>query len=123
MEESEDRFHAFWAHDRESEKLAFEQTIDFIVARLSRYPGAHVYHYASYEQTALKRLAMYHATREREVDNLLRTDRLVALYKVVSEAIRTSEPRYSIKNMEAFYLPGGRQGERSEERRVGKEGG
>src|SRR3546814_15408316 len=28
MEESEDRFHAFWAHDRESEKLAFEQTID-----------------------------------------------------------------------------------------------
>ncbi|MBA4751841.1 MAG: TM0106 family RecB-like putative nuclease [Sphingopyxis sp.] len=111
MEESEDRFRAFWAHDRESEKLAFEQTIDFIVARLSRYPGAHVYHYASYEQTALKRLAMYHATREREVDNLLRTDRLVDLYKVVSEAIRTSEPRYSIKNMEAFYLPGGRQGE------------
>src|SRR3546814_1028248 len=85
MEESEDRFHAFWAHDRESEKLAFEQTIDFIVARLSRYPGAHVYHYASYAQTALKRLAMYHATRERDVDNLLRTDRLVALSKSTEE--------------------------------------
>jgi uncharacterized protein len=53
---------------------------------------------------------MYHGTREQEVDDLLRGDRLVDLYKVVVEAIRTSEPRYSIKNMEAFYLPGGRQG-------------
>lgn len=106
----EDRFHSFWAHDRESEKVAFEQTVDFMTARLAKYPAAHIYHYASYEETALKRLAMYHGTREREVDDLLRGDRLVDLYKVVAEAIRTSEPRYSIKNMEAFYLRGGRQG-------------
>jgi len=108
--DGEDRFHAFWAHDRESEKIAFEQAIDFMTARLARHPQAHIYHYASYEETALKRLAMYHGTREREVDDLLRGDRLVDLYKVVAESIRTSEPRYSIKNMEAFYLPGGRQG-------------
>jgi len=36
-----------------------------------QHPGAHVYHYASYEETALKRLASWHATREVEVDNLL----------------------------------------------------
>jgi predicted RecB family nuclease len=110
LDQDEDRFHAFWAHDRESEKIAFEQTIDFMTARLARHPGAHIYHYASYEETALKRLAMYHGSREQEVDDLLRGDRLVDLYKVVTEALRTSEPRYSIKNMEAFYLPGGRQG-------------
>ncbi|GAA0308848.1 TM0106 family RecB-like putative nuclease [Sphingomonas oligophenolica] len=111
MDGGEDRFHAFWAHDRAAEKVAFEQTVDFMTARLARRPSAHIYHYASYEQTALKKLAMYHGTREREVDDLLRGDRLVDLYKVVAEAIRTSEPRYSIKNMEAFYLPGGRRGE------------
>ncbi|HUD92891.1 TM0106 family RecB-like putative nuclease [Sphingobium sp.] len=110
LDQGEDRFHVFWAHDRESEKIAFEQAIDFMTARLARHPLAHIYHYASYEETALKRLAMYHGTREQEVDDLLRGDRLVDLYKVVAEAIRTSEPRYSIKNMEAFYLPGGRHG-------------
>ena len=110
LDEGKDRFHEFWAHDRENEKVAFERTIDFMTARLSRHPRAHIYHYASYEETALKRLAMYHGTREQEVDDLLRGDRLVDLYKVVNESIRTSEPRYSIKNMEAFYLPGGRQG-------------
>lgn len=107
----EDRFTAFWAHDRDAEKAAFEAFMDFVTDRIARHPQAHVYHYASYEETALKRLAMYHGTREREVDDLLRGDRLVDLYKVVAESMRTSEPRYSIKNMEAFYLPGGRQGE------------
>ncbi len=110
-EAGKDRFHAFWAHDRNAEKVAFEQFMDFVTDRIASHPQAHVYHYASYEETALKRLAMYHGTREKEVDDLLRGDRLVDLYKVVAESIRTSEPRYSIKNMEAFYLPGGRQGE------------
>lgn len=105
-----DRFHEFWAHDREAEKAAFEQAVDFMTDCLAKHPGAHIYHYAAYEQSALKRLAMYHGTRETEVDDLLRGDRLVDLYKVVAEGIRTSEPRYSIKNMEAFYLPGGREG-------------
>ena len=105
------QFHAFWAHDRQAEKLAFEATMDFIAQRLARFPEAHVDHYASYEESALKRLAMLHGTRESQVDDLLRGDKLVDLYKVVSEAIRTSEPRYSIKNMEAFYLEEGRTGE------------
>lgn len=106
-----DCFHEYWSHDRDGEKVAFERAVDFMTDRLSRHPEAHIYHYASYEETALKKLAMYHGTRETQIDDLLRGDRLVDLYKVVSEGIRTSEPRYSIKNMEAFYLPGGRQGE------------
>ncbi len=96
-------FKAFWAHDREAEKKAFEDSVDFIMARLAVYPNAYVYHYASYEETALKTLAMIYGTREAEVDQLLRGRKLVDLYKVVREAIRVSEPRYSIKNMEHFY--------------------
>ena len=81
-----------------------------MTARLAANPGAHIYHYASYEESALKRLAMLHGTREIEVDNILRRHKLVDLYKVVREAVRISEPRYSIKNVEAFYLDEARSG-------------
>lgn len=96
-------FRAFWGHDRAQERAAFERLIDFIVARRRERPGAHVYHYASYEESALKRLATLHATREAELDRLLRQGVLVDLYKVVREALRTSEPGYSIKNIEHWY--------------------
>jgi predicted RecB family nuclease len=97
------RFTAIWAHDRQAEKRAFEDAIDFITARLTKHPDAFVYHYAAYEESALKRLAMIHGTREVEVDDFLRRRKLVDLYKVVREGIRISEPRYSIKNLEVFY--------------------
>ena len=114
-------FRAFWAYDRESEKTAFEGALDFIVERLRRFPKAYVYHYAAYEETALRRLARQygtskrqqddaimrlaqaHGTRENEVDDLLRDRKLVDLYKVVREGIRISEPSYSLKNLEVFF--------------------
>jgi predicted RecB family nuclease len=96
-------FRPFWAHSRTEEKAAFEAFMDFIVGHLQRHPSAHIYHYAAYEKTALRRLASMHATREMEVDDLLRQNRLVDLYKVVRESVRVSEPGYSIKNIERFY--------------------
>jgi len=98
-------FLPFWAHTRQEERVAFEAFIDFVANRRRQHPGAHIYHYASYEETALKRLASWHATREVEVDNLLRQGALVDLYKVVLEGIRISEPSYSIKYVEHFYRP------------------
>jgi hypothetical protein len=97
-------FKPFWAHSRDEEKTAFEQFIDWVTAHLKRYPNAHIYHYASYEETAIKRLMSQHGTREALVDGLLRNGKLIDLYKVVREAIRVSEPSYSIKNIEHFYM-------------------
>ena len=96
-------FKPFWAHSRSEEKLAFEAFIDFVVDHLRKWPMAHVYHYAPYEPTALKRLMSMHGTREEEVDNLLRFHKLVDLYAVVREGIRVGEPSYSIKYIEHFY--------------------
>ena len=49
----------------------------------------HVYHYGGYESGALKRLMQRHATREDEVDVLLRGHVLVNLYDhVVRQGIR-----------------------------------
>jgi hypothetical protein len=99
------RFRAFWAHDRVQEKQAFTELTAFLLARLAHSPGSHLYHYAPYEKTALRRLASMHATAETMVDELLRTNRMVDLYRVVREGIRVGEPGYSIKNLERFYMP------------------
>ena len=45
----------------------------------------HVYHYAPYETTAMKRLAGRYATRESQVDQLLRGSVFVDLYRVVRQ--------------------------------------
>jgi len=103
IQEGRFHFHDFWAHSRTEERGAFEAFIDFVMAHLQAHPAAHIYHYAPYEVTALKRLMSLHGTREAEVDSLLRRGKLVDLYKVVREGVRVSEPRYSIKNMETFY--------------------
>lgn len=96
-------FTAFWGTDRAGEKSAFEGLVDFLVARRKRYPAMHVYHYAAYEKTALRKLSLQHRTREDEVDELLRGEVLVDLYAVVRQSIMISQPSYSIKKFEAYY--------------------
>jgi predicted RecB family nuclease len=98
------QFQAFWATDRSSEKRAFERFIDFVIERLECFPDLHVYHYAAYEASALKRLMGLHATREEEVDRLLRGKVLVDLHTVARQGLRVGQPNYSIKSIEAFYM-------------------
>jgi len=63
----------------------------------------HVYHYAPYETTVLKRLASRYATRVYEVDHLLRNRLFVDLYAVARHAVRINAEQLSIKDLEAFY--------------------
>jgi predicted RecB family nuclease len=104
-EDGEIRFKDFWGRDRAEEKQAFEAFIDWLMQRRAEHPALHVYHYAHYEPTALQRLMGLHATREDEVDELLRGGVLVDLYRVVEQSLRISQPSYSIKKVEAFYMP------------------
>ena len=85
------------------EKAAFEQLMDMLTARLERYPRMHIYHYAAYEPTALKRLMGRHATREEQVDRLLRGGVLVDLFRAVRQGLRASVESYSIKKIEPLY--------------------
>lgn len=77
--------------------------IDRITRASVEYPGMHVYHYAPYEPAAFKRLMGRYATRERELDAMLRAGRFVDLYAVVRQALRAGVERYSIKNLEPLY--------------------
>lgn len=92
-----------WALDREGEKAIFEHFVDFVTARRQEYPDLHIYHYAPYEPGALKRLMGRYATREDEIDNLLRGKVFVDLYSVVRNALRAGVESYSIKKLEPLY--------------------
>ncbi|GAA5627747.1 hypothetical protein Brsp05_03040 [Brucella sp. NBRC 12953] len=92
-----------WAFSREDEKANFECFIDFIMARLEQHPDLHIYHFAPYEPAALKRLMGRYASREEEIDFLLRSKRFVDLYGVVRNALRASVESYSIKKLEPLY--------------------
>ncbi len=94
---------AHWALDAEQEKAAFERFIDFAIARRERYPDLHIYHYNHYEPSALKRLMGRYATRESELDSLLRGERFVDLLRVVRHGVRCGVESYSIKKLEPFY--------------------
>ncbi len=92
-----------WALSRPDEKRAFEGFIDFVMDRWKTFPDLHIYHYAPYEQAALKRLVGRYATREEELDQILRAQLFVDLYAVVRHSLRASVESYSIKRLEPFY--------------------
>ena len=108
------RYTAFWAFDRQGEKRAFEELIDFITSRRARCPGLHVYHYNHYEPTSVDHLTELHgtrqeavgalmgrfATREDEVDDLFRLGVFVDLYRVIRQGVQAGVESYSIKRLE-----------------------
>ncbi len=103
LPDEEPEYRAFWGKTRDEERHAFEGFIDFIVERRRKHPAMHVYHYANYEKSALRRLAQEHTTREDEVDDLLRGEVLVDLFAVVRQALAISEDGYGLKKLERFY--------------------
>ena len=102
-EPANDRYTAFWARSHDEERSAFEAAADFIAQARARNPGMHVYHYAPYETSAMRRLMGFYATRERTIDDLLRNEVFVDLYAVVRQSLRISQSSYSIKKLEPYY--------------------
>lgn len=96
-------YQSLWALSRPEERMAFETFITRVMDRWRRNPEMHIYHYAPYEPTAIKRLAGKHATCVDEVDELLRAGVFVDLYRAVRQGIRASVESYSIKSLEPLY--------------------
>ncbi len=92
-----------WSFSFAEEKRIFESFVDFVMKRWSQHPGLHIYHYAPYEPSALKRLMGRYATREEEIDQMLRAGLFVDLYSIIRHSIRASVESYSIKKLEPFY--------------------
>src|SRR5712691_6192401 len=97
-------YRAWWAHDALQEKQAFEDVVDFMVARRTVEPAMHVYHYGALDSSALKRMSGEYGTRENEIDDFLRSGVFVDLFTVVRQTMRISQPSYSLKKVETFFF-------------------
>ena len=103
------KFTDLWAknYDKESEKNIFIELINFLEKRFVEYPNAHIYHYASYEKRAIRELATSYSSEfpkgDIVNDDLLRKEKYVDLFSIVSQSIRTSERDLSLKSIEKFY--------------------
>lgn len=112
LDESGSRdFDKLWGHDQPGEKKAFEDFIDHVLRTWSDHPGMHVYHYADYERKTLLRLSQQYATRELELDQILRHGLLVDLYSLIKQAFRFSTESLSIKYIEEVYGVSHKQGD------------
>src|SRR5262249_21266372 len=89
-------YRARWALGRATEKAGFEAAVDAIMEQWAADPNMHVYHYGAYEPGALKRLMGRYASREAEIDRLLRGGRIVDLHAIVKQTLRASVEEYSI---------------------------
>jgi predicted RecB family nuclease len=99
---------------RQGEKRAFEELVAFITKRRAVNPGLHVYHYHHYEPTSVDHLTELHgtrqeavgrltgrfATREDEVDDLLRLGCSSICTGSSGKACRPWVESYSIKRLE-----------------------
>ena len=96
-------YHAHWALNYSEERYAFESFVDFVTERWKINPDLHVYHYAPYEPSALKRMMGRYGSREFEIDQMLRANLFVDLYSVVRNGIRAGIENYSLKDLEVFF--------------------
>lgn len=92
-----------WALNRTDEKAAFEAFVDFIMVRWAQFPDLHIYHFGGYETGALKRLMGRYATREDDLDRILRGLLPVDLMSVARQSIRAGVESYSLKKLEPLY--------------------
>lgn len=103
LESSDMDYHSAWAFNREEEKKIFEMFIDFVMKNWRENPAMHIYHFAHYEPSALKRLMGRYATREDEIDQMLRAGLFVDLHRIVKHSIRAGVESYSLKMLEPLY--------------------
>ena len=103
IREGKRQFKDFWGHNADEERQAFSNFVDWAFARWRKDPLMHIFHYGSYEVTALRRLMGRHGIKEHKVDTLLRNEVFIDLYNVVRNGVLIGEPSYSIKNVEHIY--------------------
>ena len=92
-----------WGTSPELEKQAFEWFVDSMMIRWEKHPAMHIFHFTPYEPSALKRLMGRYATREDQIDRMLRAGLFIDLHVVVKQAVRASVEQYSLKTLEIFH--------------------
>ena len=95
----------FWAYTPTEEGKTFKEFMDWVFKRWTENPSMHIYHYAPYEPSTLKRLMGTYGICERMMDELLRHEVFVNLYAVVVQGLQVGTFSYGLKAIEALYYP------------------
>jgi uncharacterized protein len=101
-EENKQKFKVLWAHNQEEEKDNVIKLFDFFDNHFKKYPDAFIYHYGSYEITALNDLTSKYKLKETELVHYLNKNKFVNLYPIAMQAMLTTDG-YSIKDLEKYY--------------------
>ena len=88
---------------RLKKKKTLIKFFDFTKQHFEKYPNSKIYHYGSYEITALLKLSSFHKVKGIEYDHYLNLDKFVNLLEVNRQGLFISENSNSLKNMEKFY--------------------
>jgi predicted RecB family nuclease len=92
-----------WSFTPAEERQAFEWTVDEIMRKWAEDPAMHVYHFGAHEPSTFKALMGRYATREDEIDRMLRAELFVDLHTICKQAVRASVEEYSLKALEIFH--------------------
>jgi uncharacterized protein len=92
-----------WCFTAEEEKQSFEWIVDQIMQRWKADRSMHVYHFGAYEPSKFKWLMGRYATREDEIDRMLRAKLFVDLHTTFKQAVRAGVEEYSLKKLEMFH--------------------
>ncbi len=102
-EEQELLYEKRWCFTAEEEKQAFECIVDEIMQRWNTAPNLHVYHFGAHEPSKFKWLMGRYATREDEIDRMLRAGLFIDLHTIFKQAMRAGVEEYSLKALEVFH--------------------
>ena len=99
-----EKFKPLWAHNKKEEKKNIIEFFEFTKSHFKKYPSSKIYHYGSYEITALLKLTSLYNVKGIEYDHYLNLDKFVNLLNVNKQGLFISENSYSLKNVEKFTL-------------------
>lgn len=102
-EDRSEGFDCWWAHNEEKMKQAFENFTLWAYARWLENKSMHIYHYGQFEVSALRKLMGHFGTMENEIDNLLRKNVFVDLYRVVRQGLVIGAEGYGLKKIEPLF--------------------
>src|SRR5437763_13605646 len=90
-----------WALNRDEEKKRFEWLVDEIKRRREADSKMHVYHFAAYEYSTVKRLKAMQEKREDVYDRMLHAGELVDLHHAFKQGVRANVDAYCRNDIEA----------------------
>lgn len=99
----QNNYFELWANNEAEEKQALQSFIDTVMQIREKDTNMHIYHFGAYEQSALKRLVGKYATKEDELDVLLRAKVFVNLHTITHRAIIAGIESYSLKDLEKLH--------------------